>query len=71
MENIGTELMFQLPEEGVKSGEFARLFSNLDQDLDELGISSYGISDTSLEEVRRFESSVYLAAFDSQIRILY
>ncbi|XP_064626259.1 phospholipid-transporting ATPase ABCA1-like isoform X3 [Lineus longissimus] len=51
VENIGTELMFQLPEEGVKSGEFARLFSNLDQDLDELGISSYGISDTSLEEV--------------------
>ena len=51
VENIGTEVTFQLPEEGARSGAFEQLFNDLDRNLQRLGISSYGISDTTLEEV--------------------
>ena len=51
VENIGTELIFQLPEDGARSGAFEKLFNDLDSNLQRLGISSYGISDTTLEEV--------------------
>ena len=51
VENIGTEITFQLPEEGARSGAFEQLFNDLDRNLQRLGISSYGISDTTLEEV--------------------
>ena len=35
----------------VKTGAFVRLFSDLDSCLDKLGLLSYGICDTTLEEV--------------------
>ena len=35
----------------VKTGAFVRLFSDLDCCLDKLGLLSYGICDTTLEEV--------------------
>lgn len=51
MENIGQEALYILPYSGAKGGAFGDLFQELDSRLSELGISSYGISDTSLEEV--------------------
>lgn len=51
VENVGTELCFQLPEEGSHDGRFTNLFMALEKCHDDLGISSYGVSDTSLEEV--------------------
>ncbi|XP_064607351.1 phospholipid-transporting ATPase ABCA1-like [Liolophura sinensis] len=51
VENVGTELCFQLPEEGSHDGRFTNLFLALEKCHDDLGISSYGVSDTSLEEV--------------------
>ncbi len=55
VENIGTELTFQLPEDGARSGAFEQLFNDLDANLARLGVSSYGISDTTLEEVRELK----------------
>lgn len=51
MENIGSEICYQLPEEGARSGMFEKLFNDLNDNLSLLKISSYGISDTTLEEV--------------------
>jgi len=47
--NVGAELSFVLPKE--ESAKFEQLFANLEQDQDSLGISSFGVSVTTLEEV--------------------
>ncbi|XP_025894553.1 ATP-binding cassette sub-family A member 7 [Nothoprocta perdicaria] len=51
VEDIGQELLFVLPYNRAEDGSFAELFRELDGRLGELGISSYGIADTSLEEI--------------------
>ncbi|KAF5901914.1 ATP-binding cassette sub-family A member 1-like, partial [Clarias magur] len=51
LEMIGQELVYVLPYTGSKDGSFASLFKELDLEKGRLGISSYGISDTSLEEI--------------------
>ncbi|XP_068012331.1 phospholipid-transporting ATPase ABCA7 isoform X1 [Melanerpes formicivorus] len=51
VEDIGHEVHFILPYSGAKDGAFGDLFRELDARLGELGISSYGISDTTLEEI--------------------
>lgn len=51
VEDIGHEVLFVLPYSGAKDGAFGDLFRELDARLGELGISSYGISDTTMEEV--------------------
>ncbi|KAM8986811.1 phospholipid-transporting ATPase ABCA7 isoform 2-T2 [Ara ararauna] len=51
VEDIGHEVLFVLPYSGAKDGAFGDLFHELDARLGELGISSYGISDTTLEEI--------------------
>nr|KAF6400151.1 ATP binding cassette subfamily A member 7 [Rousettus aegyptiacus] len=45
------ELVLTLPYGGALDGSFAKLFRELDQRLEELGLAGYGISDTSLEEI--------------------
>ena len=45
------ELHYILPFEEVKKGSFEKLFEALDKNLAQLEISSYGVVDTSLEEV--------------------
>ena len=50
-EDTNTELCYQLPEDAAHSGNFEQLFSQLERCHRDLGISSFGISDTSLEEV--------------------
>ncbi|XP_015507336.1 phospholipid-transporting ATPase ABCA7 isoform X1 [Parus major] len=51
VEDIGHEVLFILPYSGARDGAFGELFRELDAHLGELGVSSYGISDTSLEEI--------------------
>eukprot|EP00061_Rhincodon_typus_P017456 g46158.t1 len=50
VEDIGHELTYVLPYEAAKDGAFVELFHEIDDRLSDLGISSYGISDTTLEE---------------------
>lgn len=52
------ELVLVLPYGGAVDGSFARLFWEVDQRLEELGLAGYGISDTSLEEVRVLEGGL-------------
>nr|KAF6347650.1 ATP binding cassette subfamily A member 7 [Myotis myotis] len=51
VEDLSHELLLVLPYEGALDGSFAKLFHELDQRLGELGLTGYGISDTSLEEI--------------------
>lgn len=51
VEDLGHELTYVLPYGAAKDGAFVELFKDLDLKLPDLGISSYGVSDTSLEEV--------------------
>ena len=51
VENLSSELIYQLPDDAESVSKFEQLFIDLDSRLGELGISGYGISNTSLEEV--------------------
>uniref|UniRef100_A0A3B3UN84 Uncharacterized protein n=1 Tax=Poecilia latipinna TaxID=48699 RepID=A0A3B3UN84_9TELE len=46
-----TELSYVLPSESVKKGCFERLFQALEQNLAGLALTSFGVMDTTLEEV--------------------
>lgn len=52
VENVGSELTYVLPAEMAREGHFQDMFEELDKSLDKLHIGSYGVSDTTLEEVR-------------------
>lgn len=54
VEDLGHELTYVLPYRAAKDGAFVELFKDLDRKLPDLGISSYGVSDTTLEEVTGF-----------------
>lgn len=51
LECIGQEITYILPYGGARDGTFALLFHELDLAIADLGLTSYGISDTTLEEV--------------------
>ncbi|XP_059201726.1 phospholipid-transporting ATPase ABCA1-like isoform X2 [Centropristis striata] len=51
VEDLGHELTYVLPYSAAKDGAFVELFRDLDLRLPDLGISSYGVSDTTLEEI--------------------
>ncbi|XP_075902997.1 ATP-binding cassette sub-family A member 2 [Nelusetta ayraudi] len=49
--DTNTELSYVLPSEAVKKGCFERLFQALEHSLDRLALTSFGVMDTTLEEV--------------------
>ncbi|XP_034038157.1 phospholipid-transporting ATPase ABCA1b [Thalassophryne amazonica] len=51
VEDLGHELTYVLPYSAAKDGAFVALFKDLDIKLSDMGISSYGVSDTTLEEI--------------------
>ncbi|XP_038055942.1 retinal-specific phospholipid-transporting ATPase ABCA4-like [Patiria miniata] len=50
-ENLGTELSYMLPSAATQEGSLEFLFKELETFKDQLYITNFGISDTSLEEV--------------------
>lgn len=55
MEEIGSDIVFILPIEDCKETamkQFENLFNELDKNMKKLKITTYGLSDTTLEEVR-------------------
>ena len=50
-EDIGTEVSYTLPVNEGQKAHYHGLFNELEAHSDELHISSYGISDATLEEV--------------------
>ncbi|XP_057573896.1 retinal-specific phospholipid-transporting ATPase ABCA4 [Hippopotamus amphibius kiboko] len=51
VECIGQEVIFLLPNKKFKQRAYASLFRELEETLADLGLSSFGISDTPLEEI--------------------
>jgi len=51
VEAVGQELTFLLPQRDFEPRAYASLFRQLEETLSDLGLSSFGVSDTSLEEV--------------------
>uniref|UniRef100_A0A8C8BSH2 P-type phospholipid transporter n=1 Tax=Otus sunia TaxID=257818 RepID=A0A8C8BSH2_9STRI len=51
IESVGQELVYLLPDKHFKQRSYASLFRELEETLDDLGLSSFGVSDTPLEEV--------------------
>ncbi|XP_059504051.1 retinal-specific phospholipid-transporting ATPase ABCA4 isoform X3 [Stegostoma tigrinum] len=51
MENVGQELYYLLPSKDFKHRAYASLFREIEETLQDLGLSSFGVSDTSLEEI--------------------
>ncbi|XP_057355252.1 ATP-binding cassette sub-family A member 2 isoform X2 [Manis pentadactyla] len=49
--DTSTELSYILPSEAARKGAFERLFQHLERSLDALHLSSFGLMDTTLEEV--------------------
>ncbi|RLN14393.1 hypothetical protein BBJ28_00018173, partial [Nothophytophthora sp. Chile5] len=49
LSNVGSEIAFQLPL--ASSSQFATMFAEMDRQLSSLGLLSYGVSVTTLEEV--------------------
>uniref|UniRef100_A0A8C4SRD7 P-type phospholipid transporter n=1 Tax=Erpetoichthys calabaricus TaxID=27687 RepID=A0A8C4SRD7_ERPCA len=62
IEMIGQEITFLLPNKDFKHRAYASLFRELEETLSDLGLSSFGISDTSLEEVSTLDVTVHLPA---------
>uniref|UniRef100_A0AAQ4S8C3 P-type phospholipid transporter n=1 Tax=Gasterosteus aculeatus aculeatus TaxID=481459 RepID=A0AAQ4S8C3_GASAC len=52
IEAIGQELTYLLPNQNFQPRAYASLFRELEETLVDLGLSSFGVSDTSLEEVQ-------------------
>uniref|UniRef100_A0AAQ5YRW6 P-type phospholipid transporter n=1 Tax=Amphiprion ocellaris TaxID=80972 RepID=A0AAQ5YRW6_AMPOC len=52
IEAIGQELTYLLPSRNFQPRAYASLFRELEETLADIGLSSFGVSDTSLEEVR-------------------
>ncbi|XP_041823569.1 retinal-specific phospholipid-transporting ATPase ABCA4-like [Melanotaenia boesemani] len=51
IEAIGQELTFLLPNHNFQPRAYASLFRELEETLLDIGLSSFGVSDTSLEEI--------------------
>uniref|UniRef100_A0A8C6TAP4 P-type phospholipid transporter n=1 Tax=Neogobius melanostomus TaxID=47308 RepID=A0A8C6TAP4_9GOBI len=51
IEAIGQEVTFLLPNRDFQPRAYASLFRELEETLTDIGLSSFGVSDTSLEEV--------------------
>ena len=51
VESFASELTYQLPDDVLSIRKFDALFAGLDSEQKQLGISGYGVSSTSLEEV--------------------
>ncbi|XP_034561698.1 retinal-specific phospholipid-transporting ATPase ABCA4a [Notolabrus celidotus] len=51
IEEIGQELTYLLPNRNFQPRAYASLFRELEETLVDIGLSSFGVSDTSLEEI--------------------
>uniref|UniRef100_A0A8D3AFJ7 P-type phospholipid transporter n=1 Tax=Scophthalmus maximus TaxID=52904 RepID=A0A8D3AFJ7_SCOMX len=67
LESIGQEITYILPYSGARDGTFALLFQELDLAMADLGLTSYGISDTTLEEAK----TTYLICFPTATEELF
>uniref|UniRef100_A0A8C9XBP2 P-type phospholipid transporter n=1 Tax=Sander lucioperca TaxID=283035 RepID=A0A8C9XBP2_SANLU len=66
VEDSGREAVVNLPQAAAKDSSLAVFLFELDQRLTEMGISSYGLSDSTLEEISTSSRSVYFLLAEPQ-----
>lgn len=66
IETIGQELTFLLPNQNFQPRAYASLFRELEETLVDIGLSSFGVSDTSLEEVREQQTTTKINSTKSK-----
>lgn len=71
IESIGQELVYLLPSKNFKQRAYASLFRELEETLADLGLSSFGISDTPLEEVANLETYFAPLASLNTFRLIF
>uniref|UniRef100_A0A674GWN4 P-type phospholipid transporter n=1 Tax=Taeniopygia guttata TaxID=59729 RepID=A0A674GWN4_TAEGU len=69
IESIGQELIYLLPSKNFKQRSYASLFRELEETLDDLGLSSFGVSDTPLEENKPAEQTALKTNDASQMPV--
>lgn len=57
VENVGREAVINFPQAASEDGTLAHFLAELEKRQSEFGIVSYGLSDTTLEEVRSLMQS--------------
>uniref|UniRef100_A0A3P9NX15 ATP-binding cassette, sub-family A (ABC1), member 4a n=1 Tax=Poecilia reticulata TaxID=8081 RepID=A0A3P9NX15_POERE len=67
IEAIGQELTFLLPNRDFQPRAYASLFRELEETLVDIGLSSFGVSDTSLEEVSGTNRKIIIVSNYSHI----
>uniref|UniRef100_A0A3B5LJV4 Uncharacterized protein n=1 Tax=Xiphophorus couchianus TaxID=32473 RepID=A0A3B5LJV4_9TELE len=67
IEAIGQELTFLLPNRDFQPRTYASLFRELEETLVDIGLSSFGVSDTSLEEVGGTNQKIIIVSNYSHI----
>lgn len=70
IEAIGQELTYLLPNRNFQPRAYASLFRELEETLVDIGLSSFGVSDTSLEEVRGIKSKKSIIHLQVHILVL-
>uniref|UniRef100_A0A8C9TPQ4 P-type phospholipid transporter n=1 Tax=Scleropages formosus TaxID=113540 RepID=A0A8C9TPQ4_SCLFO len=60
VEDVGREVVINFPHAAAEDGTLASFLAELDRRLAELGIASYGLSDTTLEEQTAAANVIYL-----------
>jgi hypothetical protein len=67
VESVGTEMTYVLPTGESYGSKFENLFDALNQNLERFNISSFGVSDTTLEEVSMKHLEIHLGFFFSTV----
>ena len=61
VQDVGSDLVICLPEFNAEGSpqrsNFPALFNELESSMEQLGLDSYGVSDTTLEEVIKFKTA--------------
>ena len=68
VEEIGSDIVFILPTKDSEENpmkQFEVLFKELDKNLAQLNIATYGLSDTTLEEVGKTDQNFYFSCISS------
>ena len=59
------QLSFMLPNNVVKKDGFGNFFAHLEENLDALGLKSFGVTETPLEEVIKFYPTILSNSTDT------
>lgn len=62
VEDVGREAVINLPHAASEDGRLALFLNELDKRQGEFGVVSYGLSDTTLEEVSQFRIASMLSS---------